>query len=311
MNHRAIEAFRAVMTTGTMTEASRVLRTSQPAVSRMISDLERSLGLSLFDRRHGRVAPTKEGLRLLEAVERSYRSLDSVLQFAADLRDFRDVQIAVAAMPALCLDLVPLAVSDFLAAYPKARVAVHARSSRQVIDWIIAQQTDIGLATPPYDVRGVACDLAVEVPLLCILHPEHRLAGKREIRADDLDGERIISLSNSLTRHRLQQAFDEAGVRLEPGVETPLSIVAARQVELGTGIALVEPYTAAFCAGRRIVARPFVPEIGFSFGLLRPDHAVEGHAAAVFREILIERLTTTGLPCGASPTVTRSVRQDR
>ena len=51
MSHRQIEAFRAVMTSVTMTEASRRLRTSQPSVSRLISDLERTLGMALFERR--------------------------------------------------------------------------------------------------------------------------------------------------------------------------------------------------------------------------------------------------------------------
>lgn len=284
------------MVTGTMTEASHLLRTSQPAVSRLISELERTVGLKLFDRRHGRVAPTSEGLRLFEIVERSFISLDSILQSAADIKDFRDAQIIVAAMPALCLDIVPLVVNDFLRQYPNARVAVHARSSRHVVDWMIAQQADIGLATPPFDLQGVSGELIIESPCVCLIPSNHRLVQKDTICPEDLDSERMILLSNSLIRHNLDRAFSDAGIRLLPSIETPLSIVAARHVELGIGIAIVEPYTAAYCVDRNVVVRPFIPHIPFTYALLKPESRKESAAVLEFKRMLRQRLVKPGLP---------------
>lgn len=48
MRHRQVEAFRAVMIAGTITAAGRMLRISQPSVSRLIADFERQIGLDLF-----------------------------------------------------------------------------------------------------------------------------------------------------------------------------------------------------------------------------------------------------------------------
>lgn len=71
VNLRHIEIFHAVMTTGNLTEAARMLHTSQPTVSRELARFEKVLGLTLFSRTRGRLQPTVQGLRLFEEVQRS------------------------------------------------------------------------------------------------------------------------------------------------------------------------------------------------------------------------------------------------
>ncbi len=71
VNLRHIEIFHAVMTTGNLTEAARMLHTSQPTVSRELARFEKVLGLRLFERTRGRLQPTVQGLRLFEEVQRS------------------------------------------------------------------------------------------------------------------------------------------------------------------------------------------------------------------------------------------------
>lgn len=58
---RQMEAFRAVMLTGSIKAASQLLFTSQPAVSRIIAHTEQTLGLTLFRRVKGKLIPTPEG----------------------------------------------------------------------------------------------------------------------------------------------------------------------------------------------------------------------------------------------------------
>ncbi len=58
---RQIEAFRAVMEAGTVVEAAGLMHLSQPAVSRLVGELEATLGYALFARVKGRLARTEEG----------------------------------------------------------------------------------------------------------------------------------------------------------------------------------------------------------------------------------------------------------
>ncbi|EPN17167.1 DNA-binding transcriptional regulator LysR, partial [Pseudomonas syringae pv. actinidiae ICMP 18804] len=72
---RHIEVFRAVMTSGSVTEAANMLNTSQPTVSRELARFELLTQLKLFDRVRGRLRPTAQALSLFEEVQRAYFGL--------------------------------------------------------------------------------------------------------------------------------------------------------------------------------------------------------------------------------------------
>ncbi|MCP4433148.1 MAG: LysR family transcriptional regulator, partial [Gammaproteobacteria bacterium] len=75
MNLRQLEAFRAVMITRSITRASELLFVSQPAVTRLINDLESSVAFPLFQRIKKRLHPTPEAHAFYEEVERSFAGL--------------------------------------------------------------------------------------------------------------------------------------------------------------------------------------------------------------------------------------------
>src|SRR3546814_3677872 len=75
---RQIEAFRTVIACGTTTRAAEILRISQPAISRLLADLERTTKLKLFDRGKGRIRPTAEGLAFYDEVQRAFIDRKSV-----------------------------------------------------------------------------------------------------------------------------------------------------------------------------------------------------------------------------------------
>ncbi|HAD86250.1 MAG TPA: transcriptional regulator, partial [Rhodospirillaceae bacterium] len=75
LNLRQVEAFRAVFQTGSMTAAGELMGGSQPAVSRLIRDLEAETGLPLFERAGGRVIATPDAVALIREVERSFHGL--------------------------------------------------------------------------------------------------------------------------------------------------------------------------------------------------------------------------------------------
>ena len=108
VNLRHIEIFHAVMTTGNLTEAARMLHTSQPTVSRELARFEKVLGLQLFERTRGRLQPTVQGLRLFEEVQRSWYGLDRIVSAAESLREFRQgvfPVLSAAAVAAVSLSL--------------------------------------------------------------------------------------------------------------------------------------------------------------------------------------------------------------
>ncbi len=113
VNLRHIEIFHAVMTAGNLTEAARLLHTSQPTVSRELARFEKVLGLTLFERTRGRLHPTVQGLRLFEEVQRSWYGLDRIVSAAESLREFRQGELSIACLPVFSQSFLPPLLPPF------------------------------------------------------------------------------------------------------------------------------------------------------------------------------------------------------
>lgn len=304
INLRQIEAFRTVMIGGSMTEAGRMLNVSQPAISRLIADLEQRVGFALFERRHGRISPTAEAATLYEEVERSFSGIAKIAQTAREIRSFGSGRLTVAAMPALCLDVVPDVVSRFVGAHPNVMVTLHARSSQRIVNWMQAQRFDLGLAGPPFDQGGVERLFVVTTSCVCALPAGHHLAARERIQLLDLKDESLLTNTHAqVTRHDLDRLFERAGFAPRIRVETPLSVVAGRMVERGLGIAIIEPFTARYIESDALELRPFDAPLTFSFAILAPGSRPHSRIASRFAELLCAHLQDQPLPCNIRPSI--------
>ena len=84
---RQIEAFRAVMSSGTVTQAAEILHVSQPAVSRMIADLEYRLNFKLFNRTGRQLIATDEAHALQHEIQRAFIGLKEITEAAHAIRE--------------------------------------------------------------------------------------------------------------------------------------------------------------------------------------------------------------------------------
>ena len=107
LNPRQIEAFRTVIVTGGITAAAQALNVTQPAVTRLIQDLQYALGLPLFVKRGARLVPTNEALSLYREVERQFVGLERIENAARNLREGRAGSLRVAALPAFNVGFLP------------------------------------------------------------------------------------------------------------------------------------------------------------------------------------------------------------
>src|SRR5436853_7818507 len=124
INPRQIEAFRALMLTASTTRAAQVMNVTQPAVSRLVRDLQAALELTLFERQGTRLTPTNEALALYAEVERSYVGLERIAQAAREIRGRRAGALRIAAMPALCSGFLPRFAGHYLMQRPGLDVAL-------------------------------------------------------------------------------------------------------------------------------------------------------------------------------------------
>ena len=107
MELRQLEAFAAVMSTGSVTAAGKLLGRSQPAISRLIQDLEAEIGYALFTRAGPRVSPTEQGFLLYEDVEHTLISLRQIRTRAEEIARGEARPLRLAATSALAAGLLP------------------------------------------------------------------------------------------------------------------------------------------------------------------------------------------------------------
>jgi len=258
------------MISGGVTAAAAVLHVTQPAVSRLIRDLEAHIGVPMFERRSGgRLRPTSDALTLFRDVERYFVGLDQIGQTAADLRRRGVGRLRVASLPALYVGLLPRFVGRFLAVRPMLDLEVYGVSSDTVIDWVTSGRCDIGFVDPPFEHPSILRRPLASVPAVAAIPASHRLAAQTVLKAEDFADETFISISKSTQlRVRVDSFFLAAGVHRKLGQETPLSIIACSLVAAGAGLAIIDPFTAIAVSGLDIVFRPLEPRIDVQFSII-------------------------------------------
>ena len=101
MNLRQLDAFRATLRTGSITEAAKTLGLSQPSVTRLIKELERSVGFTLFVRNGRGITSTVEGRRFGDAVESLFTGTDRLKETAQAIRTSTDGEVLIGVTPVL------------------------------------------------------------------------------------------------------------------------------------------------------------------------------------------------------------------
>jgi len=125
MNLRQIEVFRAVIVTGSVSGAARLLHVSAPAVSRVLSHTEARLGFLLFERVKGRLHPTAEARRLYLEVEQVYGGVQRIDNLSRELAVRRRGLVSILSSPSFGQMLVPLAIAQLRTSLPDIQVHFH------------------------------------------------------------------------------------------------------------------------------------------------------------------------------------------
>lgn len=291
INHRQIEAFRSVILAGSVTNASQLMRISQPAVSRLLRDLQAHLGLVLFEKRGSGLEPTAAAIALYTEVDRSFLGLDRIVRAAQNISKSRTGTLRIAALPALINGYLPRFAGEYLADKPDLYFSLQGVVSPMVLDLVLNNQCDLGFTESPMSSSGLASIRLPAIPRVVVMPKTHRLAKRRTIHVSDLQGEDFIGLSgSSMARAAVDLALDAQNVKVVMRAETPLSEIACGLVSSGLGISVCDPLTALEFAGRGVVARPLTPRVDFAFDAIFPPHRAPLPVAMDFVHAFSEKL---------------------
>ncbi len=145
MNITRLRAFRAVMRSGSASRAAKALGVTQPAISRMIADVERELGLALFAREGGRLVPTAEAVQFCAAADRAFSAFDEVADFAHSIRAGRANPVRVASLSTLSSTVLADAIVEFSKKHHGQAVSVFDSPHIDIPNEVASCRVDFGL----------------------------------------------------------------------------------------------------------------------------------------------------------------------
>lgn len=271
MDVRQIETYQAVMTYGTTSRAAEALGMSQPAVSKAIMTLERSIGFKLFDREKGRMTPSAEGQLFFREVQTSLAGLAKLRSAAARIRDYGSGDIRIACLSAFSTNLVPSAIARFHKKHPEVAVSLFVSGSSVIRDMIAANQLDIAVTADEINISGVEAEPFAEIAAVLAIPPGHPLSTNDVIVPADLDHLPLVALApEDTTRHEAEAIFLKHDVTPRVVVETAYSSTICALVLSGVGCGIVDPVTATGYIERGLTLRPMEPSVSFRTLMLFP-----------------------------------------
>jgi DNA-binding transcriptional LysR family regulator len=271
MELRQLEAFAAVMSTGSVTAAGRLLGRSQPAISRLLQELEAEIGYPLFARSGPRVTPTEQGFLLYDDVERALTSLQQIRSRAEEIARGQAQPLLMAATSALAAGLVPDALKRIETRIGAARVQLRSASPEQVVHAVLSGAAQLGATSLPLEHRGLTVHWIGQAPCVAALPEDDPVAQQAVVPVSALAGRRLITMANPFRlRRRLDAALAPNG-QMPGTLETNSSVNALAAVRAGLGVSVLEPITAYGAPMAGVAIRPIDLDIPFFFGVITPQ----------------------------------------
>lgn len=288
---RQMEVFRAVMLTGSINGASRLLFISQPAVSRIVAHTEQTLGLSLFNRAKGKLLPTPEGEALYREVDEFYQQALRVDEFARNLAQGSSGTLNLCSSPCLSRGLMARAITRFVQRYPQIRVSYHVTLLADMAQQVLGHKVDLAVPVMPLEHPNLLVTPLTEGRMVCVMPRGHELSQMSAVAIADLARYPLIAHDRAIAFGQLvTAAFRKAGVEFASHIDIQQTEVACSLVRSGAGVALVDEFTVEGMDWPDLQVLPLVEEILLTPSVVRSVFDQRATHADKFIEVLHQQV---------------------
>lgn len=229
LDFRKVQQFVAVAQSGSLTLAARRLGLSQPALSKSLQALERSIGARLLERRRDGVVTTAAGDLLLARAQAAANELEqAALEINGQLEEQRQT-VTIGCGPSEATRLVGIALARLRARHPKLRVTVLYGLNEALIPMVKSGEVDFALSSVPVTATDPHLDHEVlhQDSAVVVARAGHPLAPRRSVKLAELQAYPwVLARRRELERRALDEIFFDAGLRpVEAAVETTSAVL--------------------------------------------------------------------------------------
>lgn len=191
---------------GSMRRAAEAVNMTQPAISQLVSELERLLETDLFFRHAKGVAPTEATKELLPIAHRILGALEDGAENIANRLQQQNGVVRISASPAALGGLIQGTLDKFARRHPDVQVHISQMNDTAPLGGIVAQTADIVCTREPQVVpEGWVFEACIEDVLIVVCGKTHPLAQRLGITITDLGQAKwLLNRVGSVARQRFE-----------------------------------------------------------------------------------------------------------
>jgi LysR family transcriptional regulator, transcriptional activator of the cysJI operon len=287
-----LKLFKEIAATRSMSKGAAHLGVSQSAASQHVQEVERRLGVVLFDR-------SKRPLEVTSAGKIYYDFCRDVLRREEELgRELETVKqqvegtLRVASIYSIGLSELSRLQEAFAARYPAVQIQVEYVRPEKVYEAVLNDTADLGLVSYPQASREIAAIHWRDEEMQVAVPPTHPFATRGEVYPADLSGQTFVGFDEDLSiRRELDRFFKAQGVEVNLAMHFDNIHTIKEAVVLGTGISILPARTmqAEIAQGRMVAVKLHAPDLVRPVGLIHRKRKKLNRAAQAFVELLLDQ----------------------
>lgn len=243
---RQIEVIRAIMVTGTVGGAARLLNVSSPGISRVMKHAESMLGMKLFSRRHGRYMPTPEAKDIFNQVNGVYDKVEDLQYVIRRLKRGADSELRIGSVPSISNVMVPRAVASVCRKFPNLVVDVDVLKIEEAVDYLLLGKGEVVAMSYKYEHPMLSFEPLAKGRLICVVPLGHPLAERERVSAAEIARHPLIGIDPNDPYGRIMAAiFTRKELAYEVVVKARFGSTVCALVTNGLGIAVIDEFTVA------------------------------------------------------------------
>jgi LysR family transcriptional regulator, transcriptional activator of the cysJI operon len=274
---------------------------SQSAASQHVQEVERRLGVTLFDRSTRPLELTPAG-KLYNDFCRDILRREEELGLALEsLKHQMDGAVRVASIYSIGLSEMSHLQEEFSARYPTVQLQVEYMRPEKVYEAVLNGAADLGLVSYPEASREIAAIPWRDEEMQVAVPPSHPFALRDEVYPADLNGQTFIGFDEDLSiRRELDRFLRAQGVEVNLAMHFDNIQTIKEAVALGTGISILPARTmqAEIVQGRLVAVKLHAPDLVRPVGVVHRKRKKISRAAQAFLELLSAQPAPTPEPVG-------------
>jgi len=285
-----LHTFLEIVRLKSFSKAAQTCFRTQPAISAQVRQLEQELNTSLFDRLGTRIALTPAGRILAEYAEQILELRKRAQDTINELDRAPRGEIVIAANEATCIYVLPQVFSIYKGLFPNVELHVERSYGSRIVEAVLDNQADFGITQLPVTEKRLQVVRIHSDEIKVLVRPDHPLAAKKAVSAEDLIGHPLLMPKSGTTRTRLNEWLDIVEPDLSISMELDATEMTKRFVLAGLGASFlagshcVEEVKQGKLAVLSMAPEPMIRRIGLIY---RKDKSLS-KAALGFINVILE-----------------------